>query len=92
MFPEGYPVVTDRRAGARPAAERDAGGFLPFAPGFRTIAALARRGGARDVTIVPLGFRYELRGRKWHVDARFGAPLDADAESASKRAVRALSR
>ena len=92
VFPEGYPAV-DRAATAAAPRERDADGFLPFAAGFRTIADIAQQRGSRDLAIVPVGFRYEPRGRKWRIIARFGAPLDADADvERVERAVRELSR
>ena len=91
VFPEGYPVV-DPSAPAAPRA-RDGAGFLPFAPGYRTILGLARRLGAREVPVVPIGFRYEARGRKWRIAARVGPPLDVGADAAAvERAVRELSR
>ncbi|MEA2665680.1 MAG: hypothetical protein QOI11_2624 [Candidatus Eremiobacteraeota bacterium] len=91
VFPEGYPVV-DPSAPAAPRP-RDADGFLPFAPGYRTIANLARQLGARDVPLVPVGFRYQARGKKWRIAARIGEPLPADSEVAAvERTVRELSR
>jgi putative membrane protein len=91
VFPEGYPAI-DPSAPAAPRA-RDGEGFLPFAPGYRTIVNLAHRLGARDVPIVPVGFRYEAHGKKWRVDARVGEPLAEDSGVAeAERAVRALSR
>jgi 1-acyl-sn-glycerol-3-phosphate acyltransferase len=101
VFPEGYPVVDPTASDATPRA-RDADGLLPFAAGFRTIVDAARRGaaaadagraGAAALAIVPVGFRYEARGARWRIAARFGAPLAADAGVASVAdAVRALSR
>lgn len=92
VFPEGYPVVDPTALDAMPFA-RDADGFLPFAAGFRTIVDLARRSGAGDITLVPLGFRYERHGSKWRIGARFGPALDARAEVAQvEAAVRDLSR
>ena len=92
VFPEGYPVVDPTASDATPRA-RDAGGLLPFAAGFRTIAGAARRAGARDVAIVPVGLRYDARGARWRITARFGAPLGADADVATVAgAVRELSR
>jgi putative membrane protein len=92
VFPEGYPVVDPSPSGATPRA-RDADGLLPFAAGFRTIAGAARRAGARDVAIVPVGFRYEPRGARWRIAVRFGETLAADADVASvTNAVRELSR
>jgi putative membrane protein len=92
VFPEGYPVVDPTASDAAPRA-RDAGGMLPFAPGFRTIADAARRAGARDVAIVPIGLRYEPRGARWRIAARIGAPLAADAGVGTVAdAVRELSR
>jgi len=92
VFPEGYPVV-DRVASHAAPPPRDGDGLLPFATGFRTIAAAARRAGARSVPIVPVGFRYESRGTRWRITARFGSPLGAEADVATvARAVRELSR
>ena len=92
VFPEGYPVVDPTASDATPRA-RDTRGMLPFAGGFRTIAGAARRAGASDVAIVPVGLRYEPRGARWRIIARIGAPLTADADVATvERAVRELSR
>jgi putative membrane protein len=75
------------------SASRDADGFLPFAAGFRTVIGLARRAGSEPIAVVPVGFRYEARGRRWRITARFGAPLADDAELATvESAVRELSR
>jgi putative membrane protein len=95
IFPEGYPAVDRPSSAAVPAGtpRRDADGFAPFAAGFRTVIRLARRAGAPPVTIVPVGFRYEPRGRRWRVTARFGEPLpDGAGVAAVESAVRALSR
>ena len=92
VFPEGYPAVEPAASAAVPHP-RDADGFLPFASGFRTIAHIARRAGAPDVAVVPVGFRYERLGRKWRITARFGAPLGASADAeVVEGAVRQLSR
>jgi 1-acyl-sn-glycerol-3-phosphate acyltransferase len=92
VFPEGYPVV-DPAAPNAAAGARDADGFLPFAPGYRTIAKIARRAGARDIALVPVGFRYDRHGAKWSIAARFGPPLAADAPvDTLESAVRELSR
>jgi putative membrane protein len=92
VFPEGYPVVDPTASDTTPRL-RDADGLLPFAPGLRTIVRAASRGGAKDIAIVPVGFRYEPRGAKWRITARFGAPLGDGADmSAIARAVRELSR
>ncbi len=92
VFPEGYPVVDPTAPDATPHA-RDGDGLLPFAAGFCTIADVARRGGAAVIAVVPVGFRYEPRGARWRITARFGAPLSADADVATVAgAVRELSR
>ncbi len=92
VFPEGYPVVDPTASDATPRA-RDADGLLPFATGFRSIADAARRAGTHDVAIVPVGFRYEPRGARWRITARFGAPLGANYDvEAVAGAVRELSR
>jgi 1-acyl-sn-glycerol-3-phosphate acyltransferase len=92
VFPEGYPVIdpaASEAAPRRPGGE----GMLPFAAGFRTILAAAQRRGARDVTVVPLGFRYERVGARWNVTARFGVPLAVPAAvDDAERAVRSLSQ
>jgi putative membrane protein len=97
VFPEGYPVVDATAADATPSDAtprgRDADGFLPFASGLRAIARAARRGGANDIAIVPVGFRYEPRGGKWNITARFGVALNGAAPmDAVEQAVRELSR
>jgi len=92
VFPEGYPVVDPTASAATPRA-RDADGLLPFAAGFRAMARAAWRGGAAGIAVVPVGFRYEPRGARWRVIARFGAPLAADADvTIVADAVRELSR
>jgi len=91
VFPEGYPLV-DPTPGDAPRPARDGDGFLPFAAGYRTIANLAQRAGAR-VPLVPLGFAYARTGERWRIDARLGAPLAPDTPpDAVERAVRALSQ
>jgi putative membrane protein len=88
VFPEGFPHVDPAPIAGR--APRGAE-LLPFARGFRLIADLARRAGA-PAPIVPLGFRYARAGGRWSIEARFGAPLPADADVATvERAVAALS-
>ncbi|MDB5073328.1 MAG: hypothetical protein JWM87_4439 [Candidatus Eremiobacteraeota bacterium] len=92
VFPEGYPAIDPTASQAAPRL-RDAEGFLPFASGLLTIARAARRGGANGIAIVPVGFRYEPRGRKWRITARFGAPLHDSLDiSTVEHAVRELSR
>ena len=92
VFPEGYPVV-DPTASAAVPRDRDDDGFLPFARGFRALAEIARRRGAADVAVLPVGFRYERRGRRWNVLARIGRPLGPEAAVAEvEDAVRRLSR
>jgi putative membrane protein len=92
VFPEGYPVVDPTASDAAPRV-RDDDGLLPFATGIRTIAAAARRAGARDLAIVPVGLRYAARGARWRIAARIGEPLAADAGMTTLAdAVRGLSR
>ncbi len=93
VFPEGYPVVDPATSNATPR-ERDADGLLPFAAGFRSIARAAQHNGVRDIAVVPVGLRYEPRGTRWRITARFGTPLAAaEADVATvTRAVRELSR
>jgi putative membrane protein len=70
VFPEGYPTIDP--AGGR---KIDADAFLPFRPGFLSIAARAARAGVR-VPIVPAGFTYrKAQNGRWHVALRFGAPV-----------------
>jgi len=91
VFPEGYPLIDPSANSAAP--ERDADGFLPFATGFRRIAELGECRGARHVAIVPVGFDYERRGRRWRITARFGPPFESRTPVAAvERAVRDLSR
>jgi uncharacterized membrane protein len=91
VFPEGYPLMDPAANGRTPP--RDADGFLPFASGFRRIAELGECRGARHVAIVPVGFSYERRGRRWRITARFGPPFETGAPvEAVERAVRDLSR
>lgn len=91
IFPEGYPAV-DLPAHAAGTPKRDDAGFLPFASGFRTIAARAARETATEVPIVPMGFGYTQTPAGWSVRARLGAPLPANAAVATvERAVRDLS-
>jgi 1-acyl-sn-glycerol-3-phosphate acyltransferase len=65
-FPEGYPNVD-------PAFTRKANddAFLPFAPGYQRMIALAERDAAVRVAVVPVGFHY-TRGKRWSIAARFG--------------------
>lgn len=92
IFPEGYPAI-DRPARAAAAPERDAAGFLPFAAGFRTVAAHAARASANAVPVVPMGFTYLQTAGGWSVRARLGTPLPASATVETvERAVRDLSR
>jgi 1-acyl-sn-glycerol-3-phosphate acyltransferase len=92
IFPEGYPVIDPAASEAAPR-HPDGGGMLPFAPGFRTILTAAQRRGGREVTVVPLGFRYERNGGRWNVTARFGTPLGRPAAVGdAERAVRSLSQ
>jgi putative membrane protein len=70
VFPEGYPTIDP--AGGR---KSDENAFLPFRPGFLSIAARAARLGVR-VPIVPAGFTYRRsENGRWHVALRFGAPI-----------------
>jgi len=89
VFPEGYPVVD--RAGMQPPA-RDAGGILPLADGYRTIAALARRDGAPAFPTIPVGFAYAGDAKRPAVTMRIGLPLLGPAPAATvEEAIRALS-
>jgi putative membrane protein len=91
IFPEGYPAV-DRPERLASAPERDEAGFLPFAAGFRIVAARAARASA-NLSIVPMGFAYLRTGAGWSVRARLGAPLPASASVETvERAVRDLSQ
>jgi putative membrane protein len=92
VFPEGYPVIEPAASEAAPPHPKGEA-MLPFAAGFRTILSAAQRRGARDVTVVPLGFRYEREGTRWNVTARFGTPLGHGASvDDAERAVRSLSQ
>ena len=92
VFPEAYPTIDPE------GSEKPPDGFLPFRAGFVRLARLAERRLGRAVPIVPVGFRYELHGTRWHAAVRFGQPsviqpgADEDAVArAIEAAVRALS-
>lgn len=92
IFPEGYPVIDPAASQAAPR-HPEGEGMLPFAAGFRTILTAAQRRGGGDVTVVPVGFRYERNGARWNVTARFGTPLGRPAVvDDAERAVRSLSQ
>jgi putative membrane protein len=85
-FPEGYPNVDP--AFARKANDDT---FLPFAPGYQRMIALAERAASVRVAVVPVGFHY-TRGKRWSIVARFGparlnatnAELEATVQTLSK--------
>jgi 1-acyl-sn-glycerol-3-phosphate acyltransferase len=91
VFPEGYPAIDPAASDAAPP-HPNGDEMLPFAAGFRTILRAAERRGARAVTVLPLGFRYEREGTRWNVIARFGAPLAHAGVEDAERAVRSLSQ
>jgi 1-acyl-sn-glycerol-3-phosphate acyltransferase len=69
IFPEGYPNI-DPVYTPKTALDE----FLPFKPGFLTIAAAVEKRLRRSLPIVPAGFHYE-RGKSWVAHVTFGAPL-----------------
>lgn len=73
VFPEGYPTI-DPVYVRKP----DGDGYLPFKPGFLTIAALAQRAGDMRVPLIPTGFRYHRTTQGWDVDVRLGPPAYLD--------------
>lgn len=87
VFPEGYPNVDP--SGSR---KRDGADWLPFEPGFLKMIALAERDGCAEVTVLPVGFRYERAGR-WSIHARIGRPLGREERdlAAIEASVRRLS-
>ena len=70
IFPEAYPVIDPHPSPRTP--EQD---FLPFRPGFAEMVELAERDKQTQVAIIPVGFDYALRGRRWRVTVRFGKAL-----------------
>jgi putative membrane protein len=68
VFPEAYPTIDPD--GARKAGDE----FLPFRRGLLTIVALAQRGGAAPVPIVPVGLAYRRTGEGWDVILRLDPP------------------
>ena len=85
IFPEAYPNVDPDVT-----MERREDDFLPFRPGFLTLAEVAQRDRRTRVAIVPAGFVYARarRGggaREWRVTLRLEAPryLDARADHAT---------
>ena len=79
VFPEGYPRI-DPLGSPRATAD----GFLPFDPGFLTLAERA----GRAVAVVPVGLWYAPRqGGGWSVWLRFGPPhVPNNSDSACRRA------
>ena len=69
VFPEGYPTIDPN-----PSPKDDGREFLPFAPGFARIVALAERAAGTPIPIVPAGLHYAA-GPRWRVHLRFGSPL-----------------
>jgi 1-acyl-sn-glycerol-3-phosphate acyltransferase len=81
-FPEGYPNID-------PAFSRKANDetFLPFAPGYQRMIALANT----RVAVVPVGFHY-TRGKRWSIIASFGTARFDQTNAEIETAVRALCR
>ena len=73
VFPEGYPNVDP---GYTP--KTDDAAFLPFAPGFARLVALAQRDGRTRVPVVPTGLHY-TRGPRWRLTLRYGRPCFLEA-------------
>lgn len=69
VFPEGYPNVDPAYTPKRGEE------FLPFRPGYLTLARHAARRGKEPVALVPAGLAYRRRGGRWRAQLRFGAPL-----------------
>ena len=68
VFPEGYPNVDPG-----PTPKTDDASFLPFAPGFARLVALAERDSGTRIPVLPVGLEY-ARGPRWRVTLRFGVP------------------
>ncbi|MGI9146134.1 MAG: lysophospholipid acyltransferase family protein [Chloroflexota bacterium] len=80
VFPEGYPTIDPQ--GSR---KRDRNAWLPFDPGFLT---LAERAGV-PVCIVPVGMSYAERpGGGWTVWLRIGGAVHLGARAPGERRVR----
>ena len=82
VFPEAYPTVDPE------GSEKPADDFLPFRAGFVRLARMAERRHHLPIPIVPVGFRYDRRGRHWQAAVRFGPPVTlragADDESVAR--------
>jgi len=72
IFPEGYPNIDPIYT---PKTMPDE--FLPFKPGFVSVARAAERRLAAKLPIVPIGLHYE-RGRPWIGYITFGKPIYQD--------------
>jgi len=69
IFPEGYPNIDPAYTPKRGAE------FLPFQPGYLTLARHAARRSDAPVALVPAGLAYRRRGGRWQARLRFGAPI-----------------
>jgi uncharacterized membrane protein len=86
VFPEAYPNIDP--AGSRKPEESD---FLPFSASFARLARMAERDGITKVSIVPVGFVYEMdrpNAGKWNVTMRFGAAIELSAGESTEDLVR----
>jgi uncharacterized membrane protein/1-acyl-sn-glycerol-3-phosphate acyltransferase len=74
VFPEGYPAIDPHRSDeSRPDT------FLPFDPGFASIARAAERRSGLRIPLVPVGLDYAKDERGiWEIQLRFGAPVYLD--------------
>lgn len=68
VFPEGYPNIDPHYT---PKTKPDE--FLPFKPGFVSIAASAEKRSKQEIPIVPAGIRY-TPGKPWIAHLNFGKP------------------
>lgn len=71
IFPEGYPTVDPH--GSKKSSDEE---FLPFDPGFLSIARSAERRTGLQIPLIPIGFDYLGSGDdRWDITMRVGAPV-----------------
>ncbi len=86
VFPEAYPNIDP--AGSR---KPEAGDYLPFSNGFARLARMAEGDGTTKVSIVPVGFAYEMdspNAGKLNVTMRFGAAIEVSPDESTADLVR----
>lgn len=84
IFPEGYPNIDPHYT---PKTKLDE--FLPFKPGFVSIAAAAEKHLHREIPIIPAGFHYTL-GKSKVAHLNFGKPIYRKEHGAARELVSCL--